>query len=123
MSSNNPSAYFYLIRNWLGNNIKEFENISAYTTLPDFMKNQVGQPITDTENFYYNFMELYQVYCWKFASDNNMTISAYKSLARLRQATGRHKATINECLKKINLPYIINKKNNNWIVTPIVTEE
>ena len=123
MSSNNPSAYFYLIRNWLGNNIKEFENISAYTTLPDFMKNQVGQPITDTENFYYNFMELYQVYCWKFASDNNMTISAYKSLVRLRQATGRHKATINECLKKINLPYIINKKNNNWIVTPIVTEE
>ena len=52
-----------------------------------------------------------------------MTISAYKSLVRLRQATGRHKATINECLKKINLPYIINKKNNNWIVTPIVTEE
>lgn len=120
---NNPAVYFKLINLWLGKNIIGFENISQKTDLLTFLESQVDSLITDTEKFYTDFKELYLMYCITFFRDNNLDLAQYEELIKFRQATGRHKATINECLEKLNLPYVIKKKNNGWIVTPIAAEK
>ena len=87
--------------------------------LIDFLDKHIGCQITDTETFYNNFLTHYKIYCDKMMNDNGLNEQWLDKVFSVRKGTTRRKSTINQSLQRIQLNYIVKKKNNCWTIEKI----
>ena len=117
--SETPKIYRDILMNWLGERIYNFENKWFFIDLIGFLDAYVGHTVKDTKQFYRDFLELYAAYCNMLFENSVIDEQGFAEKMKLRKGTGRNKSTINKALGNIELPYVIKKKNNCWIVEKI----
>lgn len=118
----NPYLYSDIIQLWLGNSLFRIskEGVPVYQEkLIDFLDKHIGCQITDTETFYNNFLTHYKIYCDKMMKDNGLNEQWLDKMFSVRKGTTRRKSTINQSLQRIQLNYIVKKKNNCWTIEKI----
>lgn len=112
-------SYFpKMVHSWLGlseDKTTKYVTFSGCTTLKELMYSVLNEPIPEQlqELFYNEFQFLYTNMCKAIFCDD---LEKCKEALSVRKGTTQRKATINRELAMLNLPYMLVKSKNCWIL-------
>ena len=86
-----------------------------FPTLPSLLESWENQrvPISQQERVYQEFVRLYKAYCYELYADNQPKL---KEVLNIRKGKDQRKATVNRSLEKLDLPYVVKKERNCWVL-------